>query len=205
MEASVARTIRSINDFDRLSTFEENARSRDLLSAEIKQAVDVRRAELGRDFVASKTGLQLDMLTPAEEMIVRAVGEYAAIKKRNGTNSGRTINQIKRIGLIAAAEASVMQSKTTQGFKTLDGEDLRQLSYEQIIVDNPQEFSARALWHANKTLGLPNASERPPARELSATQRWTEQLISWLKGRALDGQNSLGCPASALMGPNRLN
>jgi hypothetical protein len=48
---------------------------------------------------------------------------------------------------------------------------LADLSYEQIIVDHPEEFSTRAQWFARRTLGLPNSTEKPPNPAALSTQK----------------------------------
>jgi hypothetical protein len=58
------------------------------------------------------------------------------------------------------------------------------LSYEQIIVDQPEEFSARSQWYARRTLGLPNESDKPPAKGASLTQERTAALLRWLEVRS---------------------
>ncbi len=73
-------------------------------------------------------------------------------------------DQLRNWGLIGAAEAAVSRAKPTQGFQALADANLADLSYEQIIVDHPDEFSPRALWFSRRTLGLPNDTDRPPAQ-----------------------------------------
>jgi hypothetical protein len=45
--------------------------------------------------VAERTGLNLTNLTPAEEKIVEAVSEYAAMMKREGKDATRTLLQVR--------------------------------------------------------------------------------------------------------------
>jgi hypothetical protein len=106
------------------------------------------------------------------------------LQKRDGKGASRTFQLIANRGLIDAAEVTVARSKVTQGFEVLDQADLRALSFEQIIVDHPEEFSVRALWFARKTLDLPNESEKPPADLGTLTQQRTEKLLSWLSEQA---------------------
>jgi predicted HNH restriction endonuclease len=170
MDPNVARIIASLKSFDDLSQFETNARSRDALDQDVEHALNERAAVLGRSVVAQATGLDLNRLSPAEKEIVRAAAIYAGIKKRKGTNANRMFGQFRRIGLIQAAERSVMKSQPTIGFETLAAENLDALSYEKIIVDHPEEFSERALWYARKRLGLANDSERPRAETKRTVQ-----------------------------------
>jgi predicted HNH restriction endonuclease len=184
MDDRITRTIRGIKTLEDLRQFEENARVRNALTEEIKEAIRAQTTALGRALVAEKTGLDLTFLTPAEEKIVEAVGEYAGIKKREGTNATRTLLQLRHRGLIGAAEESVAKSKPTQGFTALADADLEDLSYEQIVVDHPEEFSARAQWYARRTLGRPTDGEKPPAKGDSLTQTRTETLLAWLREQA---------------------
>ena len=138
-----------------------------------------------------KTGLDLSDLSPAEQRIVDATGRYVGLQKRDGKGAARTFQLLANRGLIEAAEATVSKSKVTQGFTVLDDADLRALSFEQIIVDHPQEFSARAIWYARRTLGLPNDSEKPPADVGTMTQQRTEKVFDWLIQRAREWHGTL--------------
>ncbi len=160
----IARIISTIETFDGLSTFEVNARRRDALTDEIKQAIKHRAGEIGRDLLNERTSLDLTNLSPAEEKIVETLGDFLRIRKGQGKSASRTLSQVRRRGLIGAAKAAVK----TPGFQTLADADLADLSYEQIIVDHPDEFSPRALWYARRTLGLPNESDRPPQQVVGA-------------------------------------
>jgi hypothetical protein len=82
--------------------------------------------------------------------------------------------------LIGAAEASVVKSQPTQGFTALADADREDLSYEQIVVDHPDEFSPRALWHSRRTLGLPNESDKAPTQAESLMQTRSETVLRWL-------------------------
>ena len=82
--------------------------------------------------------------------------------KKDEKDATRTLIQLRNRGLIGAAEAAVSRSTPTQGFQTLADADLVDLSYEQIIVDHPEEFSLRAIWFSRRTLRLPNEGDRPP-------------------------------------------
>lgn len=208
MDQSIARIIAGIQDFARLATFEENVRKRNRLTPEVAEAIKGRGIELGRDIVVKGAALDVSQLTQAEEKILRAASEYASVKKRLGTHAQRTINQIRDQGLIEAAETSVTRSRPTQGFETLSDEDLAELSYEQIVVDHPEEFSTRALWHARRRLGLPNASEKPPAKAVLAAQRRTVALLEWLRLRATTNKGLLAnfsnADAAAALGMTQL-
>ncbi|HWL05413.1 MAG TPA: EVE domain-containing protein [Xanthobacteraceae bacterium] len=184
MDERLARTIANISTLEGLAQFERNAERLKALNDEVRAAVDTRTAELGRELVAKRTGLLVTDLTPAEEKIIQAVSAYVGIKRRMGRNANRTFMQLENRGLIDSAEVSVAKAKPTEGYETLNAENLSDLSYEKIIIDHPDEFSDRALWYARRTLGLPNISEKPPARGSTPVQRRTEELIDWLRSRA---------------------
>jgi predicted HNH restriction endonuclease len=167
MDERLARNISNMNKLEELSQLEENAKARDALSEELKAAIKSRTAVLGRAILAEKTGLPLTNLSSAEEKIVQAIGEYVGIQKREGKSANRTLMQVRNRGLIGAAETSVSKSKQTQGFTVLTEANLEELSYEKIIVDHPEEFSARALWYARRTLGMTNDSATPPTKDAS--------------------------------------
>lgn len=180
---SVLDTIAKMNDFDDLEALEINIRRQNALTGEVDEALKARYADLGRALVASRTGLDLEELSPAEERIVEAVARYVGLQKRDGKTANRTFQMLANRGLIEAAEVSVSKTKPTQGYEVLEDADLKALSFEQIIVDFPDEFSPRALWFARKTLGLPNDSEKPPASEKLITQIRTDKLLAWYLGR----------------------
>lgn len=166
MDDRVARIIRSIKTFEELAQFEKNAEERSGASEELRQAIEARATELGRTLVSQHTGLDLSNLSPAEEKIVRAVSEYVGLMKRQGKTATRTFLQLRNRGLIGSAETAVAKAQPAQGFRVLNEADRADLSYEQIIVDHPEEFSPRALWYARRTLGLPNQSNRAPAKTI---------------------------------------
>lgn len=167
MQERIAQTIRNCTTIEQLSQLEQNARKKGGLDENVREAIRARSTELARSLVAETTGLDLTTLSAAEEKIVRAVSEYVGIKKRQGTNAQRTLNQLRNLGLIAAAEAAVCKSKPTKGFQTLADAKRAELSYENIVIQHPAEFSPRALWYSRRTLGLPNSSVRPPARSVT--------------------------------------
>jgi putative restriction endonuclease len=181
LEENIARTIRGIKTWDEIKTFEANAKARDRLTPEIRQALTAQSIQLGRQLVAERTNVDVSILTPAEEKIIEAVSEYTSLLKSQGKYPGRTFEQIKNRGLIGAAEESVTKSKPTQGFTTLEVADLESLSYEQIIVDHEIEFTQRALWFAKRTLGLPVDTDIAPVAEKSAVQTRTIAFINWIR------------------------
>jgi hypothetical protein len=86
--------------------------------------------------------------------------------------------QIRDHGMIGAAEAAVSKATTTLGFQTLTDAGLSELSYEQIVADHPEEFSARAVWYSRRTLRLPNVSSLPPTQAGSGISRLTSSGIA---------------------------
>ena len=184
MEERIARIIGNLGSLKDVARFETNARDRDALTDEVKEAIKARSINLGRRLIAEKTGLDLSDLSPAEEIIVQTAAEYVAIKEREGSNANRTLLQLRNRGLIDAAETSVAKSRPTQGFETLADADRSDLSYEQIILNHPDEFSARAIWYSRRTLGLQNESDRPPAETISKAQARTEALLKWFETRS---------------------
>lgn len=187
MDERINRSLNTVRDFKALAQLEKNVRNQVNFDEEIATAFKERGETIAREMIHERTGLDLNQLTPAEGKIVHAVSEYLAIKQRNGSHASRTLIQLRNKGLIEAAEAAVSKSKPTQGFETLHREDLDDLSYEQIIIDHPEEFSPRAIWFARRTLGLGNVTEKPPARRSIPAQIRTEELISWLAERARAG------------------
>ncbi len=176
--------IQNLRTLDDLISLEGNVMRHEAATPEIRAAIESRYADFGRAMVAEKTGLDLEGLSPAESRILNAIGRYVALQKRGGKGAPRTFQLIANRGLIDAAEVTVGRSRVTQGFEVLEDADMRDLSFEQIIVDHPDEFSARALWYSNRTLGLPNDLAKPPADLGTVTQQRTEKLLDWLSARA---------------------
>lgn len=184
MDPQVQRAIAAISSYAALHQFEKNAERLNRLDDGIRAAIDAKTIELGRELVASRTGIAVTDLSPAEEKIIEAVAKYVGVKRRDGRDATRTFMQLQNRGLIESAETSVAKKKPTQGYTTLAAENLSDLSYEQIILEHPEEFTDRALWYARRTLGLANETEKPPAKGSSPIQRRTEALIEWLEERA---------------------
>lgn len=180
MDEKLSKIIGGLKDFGEVARFEANAKKQGKLDTEVATALKAKSGQLGRELIARRTGLDLSELSPAEEKIVQAAAEYAGIKKRQGRNTERMFGQLVRKGLLDSAETSVMKSKPTPGFRALADENLLELSYEQIVVDHPEEFSPRALWYARRTLNLPNATPSPPSRATTPIQTRTEELLRWL-------------------------
>ncbi|ARV17653.1 hypothetical protein AEP_00693 [Curvibacter sp. AEP1-3] len=188
MDEKIARTIAGLRDWQEHQEFRKNADARGRLTPEVKLALDQRAVELGRELVAQKTGLDLTSLSPAEEKIVLAVSQYVALKKLQSSNATRTFDQIRNRGLKGAAEAAVCRNSPSEGFRTLAEAKQSDISYEQIVLDHPTEFSERANWYARSALGLPNELSNPPAQDSSETQTRTTAFITWLKNAALDNE-----------------
>lgn len=186
MEEKTARIIAGLRDWKECQAFTKNAVAMDRLTPEVKAALDRRSVELGRELVARKTGLDLSSLSAAEEKIVLAVSQYVALKELQSSHATRTFDQLSNRGLRGAAESAVCRGSPTEGFRTLAEANHSDISYEQIVVDHPNEFSDRAIWYSRRALGLPNALSTPPAEENSDTQIRTNAFIAWLKSAASD-------------------
>ncbi|WIY70837.1 EVE domain-containing protein [Aquidulcibacter paucihalophilus] len=180
----VRRIVQNTVTLAGLAQIQLNASNSERLTPELQSLLNDRAIELGREYLKAQLDWPLDTLTAAEERIVRAVSAYIGLKVRGGTNANLTIRQIKnRGGLLAAAEAAVDKVRPTAGFETLTEAGLDELSYEQIILDHPEEFSSRALWNARRTLGLPNTLPKAPSKSGTPIQEQTDRLLDWLMSR----------------------
>jgi hypothetical protein len=191
MAQDLRTTVSRVASLDKLEILERNILAQGAATSEIDVAIQAKYAEFGKEIIAVKTGLDLSALSPAEHRIVQATGRLVALMKRDGKSASRTFQILSNRGFIEAAEVTVARSKVTQGFTILEQAELRELTFEQIIVDHADEFSARALWYARKTLGLPNDSTKPPADLGTLTQQRTESLFDWLVQRANANQGRL--------------
>jgi len=185
MEESTAKTIRGLKDWQALRQMRKNVRAKDRMTPGTEKALHARALQLAQDEVETATGLELDGMTPAENQVLNAVKEYLVLKRNAGSNANRTLDQVKKQGLLRAAEISVEKRNPTSGFNELVQADLEELSYENIVVQNPDEFTERTLWFARRTLNLPNASVTPPAPNSGKTQVRTEAILQWLEAVAL--------------------
>lgn len=197
MDQQLAITISRLASWDDISSLEKNAKARGRLTTEVAEALRQRSIELAKSFIAERTNINITRLSPAEEMIVRAVGEYVAIKKREGKYPSRTLEQIKNRGLLGAAENAVCRTAPTQGYHSLVDASLEELSYEQVVIEHPNEFSPRAVWFSRRTLGLPNTSDVAPVDATGDTQTRTVAVLQWLKQRATDNDGVLPAFANA--------
>jgi hypothetical protein len=190
MDERIARIVGNITKLEALKQFEMNARARNALTDEIRNAVMLRAAFLCRADVAEKTG-----------KIVQAVTQYVGIQRRQGKYASRTIAQIRSRGLRGAAEESVSKSTPPQGFTAPQEADREELSYEQIIVDHPTEFSERALWYARRTLGLSNELTKPPPKiGLTRNPAWSRDELIMALDLYLRFRHALTAASSAEVG-----
>jgi hypothetical protein len=139
MDERIVKGLSKIGDFRGLAQFEVNVRSQNAMTDQVGAAIKARSAYLARPLIIQRSGIDLTNLTAAEERIVEAVSEYVGVMKRQGKDTTRTFLQLRNRGLIEAAEAAVSRSKPTQGYQVLKDEDLEELSYEQIVLDHPEE------------------------------------------------------------------
>lgn len=184
MDERLQRTIAAIASWPELKELEKNIKNKGALTEEVERALRRRSTEIAIPFIQERTGLDLGSLTLAERKIVEAVAEYVGIMRQQGKYPGRTLEQLKNRALLGAAEIAVAKKRPTQGYKTLADANLEELSYEQIVVDHPEEFSPRALWFSRRTLGLANRWKDPPAPLDGKRQQATEAFLRWLAERA---------------------
>jgi len=183
MSDRVANAVAKAKTWDDLLKIERNIEAHGLLDSDAKAALRQKATQFGREYLVQRANLASDVLTDAENRILDVIGEYWALQKRAGKPISRTLTQITNRGLLEAAETSVCRAKPTLGFQNLTDAGLDDLSYEKIVVEYPEEFSPRAIWFARRTLGLPNATDKPPASEEVEVHARTAALIDWLKGR----------------------
>lgn len=191
MDDRLKQRIERTSSWEDLRQLESNIEQRGGLSEQVVKAIQDRATELGLALIAEKTGIDVDDLTPAERKIVQAIGEYVGIMRKQGRYPGRTLGQVRNRGLIDAAEDAVCRATPTQGFQVLAEADLEDLSYERIVLDHQDEFSARAIWFSRRTLGLENPMEKPPAATHSDVQSRTSALLLWLKDQAAENDGYL--------------
>lgn len=191
MKESLQKTIKSVKSWEDLKQLEKNVKTKGELTPEVEQALSDQSSDLARLLIAEKADIDLHDLTPAEEKIIEAVSKYIGLMRQQGKFPARTLSQLRNRGLKDAAEVSVSKAKPTQGYEILVDADLEDLSYEQIIVDHPEEFSPRAIWYARRTLGLANEHESPPTSSHTPLQTKTTNLIQWLKALAAEGDGFL--------------
>jgi hypothetical protein len=184
MSEKALKYVRKAATWTELERVAANVQVQGQFTADVGKAIQERSTDLGIEYVVDRTGLVFADLSLAEKKIVHAIGEYAALLHSEGKHPNRTLQQIKRRGLLDAAEAAVCKSKPSQGYQVLADAELEELSYEQIVLEHPDEFSSRALWYARKTRGLPIDMEKPPALLKNDVSTRTTRLLDWLKGHA---------------------
>jgi predicted HNH restriction endonuclease len=197
VDESLQKTVMSVGSWTELKQLEANARARGRLTPDLVAALRGRSTQLAIPYIQEKTGLQLSELTPAERKIVAAVAEYVGLMREQGKYPGRTLEQLRNRDLIGAAEVAVAKARPTKGYETLVEANLEDLSYEQIVVDHPEEFTRRAEWYSRRTLGLPNRWPEAPADRTGKTQQHTERLLAWLAERAAAGDGLIAPVANA--------
>lgn len=90
-----------------------------------------------------------------EKELLKAIYAYEDIlsKKNNRkTYASRTLQMVKRHGIIGAAERAVNRNVDAQGYKMLVEMGMQHLTFETIIAKHPEYFSAEAVRKANKRL-----------------------------------------------------
>lgn len=180
--------MRSIGDLIKLETNIDRLEKR---TPEISKALESHYAELGQEYILKKVDLDLTNLSPAEDKLLYVLSRYAGIQRKNGKSISYALRGLDNNGFLDAAEKAVIRLKPTKGFEVLAREDLSELSYEQIIVDHSEEFSDRALWYAQRTLGIATFTDTPPADRGTITQIRTEEILDWLSKRARENNGLL--------------
>jgi predicted HNH restriction endonuclease len=191
MDESVARTIRKLDSWEKIARLKANAKSAGKWTLEIEDALRDRGYQLARVEIANATGLNIESMSPVEERIMRVVTEYVSLKRSSGSHAKYTLKQIKKRGLRGAVEASVIKPSPTEGFNLLADADLTELSYENIVLDFPDEFSKKAARYARRTLGLSESVREESSTKSISTQIWTEAVLEWLKEGAENGGGNL--------------
>ena len=191
MKESLQKTIKNVKSWEDLKQLEKNVKTKGEFTPEVEQALSDQSSDLARLLIAEKADIDLHDLTPAEEKIIEAVSKYIGLMRQQGKFPERTLRQLRNRGLKDAAEISVSKAKPTQGYEILVDADLEDLSYEQIIVDHPEEFSPRAIWYARRTLKLANEHESPPTSLHTPLQTKTTNLLQWLKALAAEDEGFL--------------
>jgi hypothetical protein len=166
-----------------LQTVTLNVQAQGEITDTVRSAIEERSDQFGVEYVLERTGHRYDELSVPEKKIVRAIGKYAALLHKQGKHPNRTLQQIRRLDLLGAAEAAVCKSQPSHGYQILAKAELEELSYEQIVLDYPDQFTPRALWYARRTRGLPTENEKPPASDNSDVSTRTMRFVQWLKSR----------------------
>lgn len=147
--------IESITTARELAVFWREVVANGEVSPGLLEALKARAIEIGRPIVAQRTGIDRSTLSPVEAKIFDAVSAYLAV---NGKGS-YTLGAMKRHGLKEAVEGAVR--RRGRGLKALTQANLAELSYEEIVLAHPTDFSPDAVWYARRNLSLPNEGRRP--------------------------------------------
>lgn len=184
MSEKALKYVSKARTWTELQTVAQNVKAQGQMTDSVLSAIEERSNQFGVEYVLERTGHPYEELSAAEKKIVHAIGKYAALLHNDGKHPIRTLQQIRRLDLLGAAEAAVCKSQPSRGYQVLAEAELEELSYEQIVLEHPDEFSPRALWYARKTRGLPTQTEKPPASDHSDVSTRTVRLLQWLKARA---------------------
>ena len=94
--------------------------------------------------------------TEVEMKSAQAIFAYEEVRSElNGkkTRATRTWRMVERYGLIGTVERVLTKRKETQGYSTLNDLGLIEFSFESVVSNNPDVFSAEAVNVATQRLG----------------------------------------------------
>ncbi len=69
-----------------------------------------------------------------------------------------------------------LRSRPTAGYETLLQAGRHDLSYEKVVVEHVEEFSATAVWYARNALGLANELPEPP-NSIREPKKWRSDVV----------------------------
>lgn len=109
---------------------------------------------------ARQRTIELRALTHKNENIVEnellkalyAYEEILSKKNNRRTRASRTWQMVNRYGIVGAAERAVNRNIEPMGYKMLVEMGLKNITFEAVIANHPEEFSIEAVKKANERL-----------------------------------------------------
>lgn len=109
---------------------------------------------------ARQRAIELRALTHKNENLVEnellkalyAYEEILSKKNNRRTRASRTWQMVNRYGIVGAAERAVNRNIEPMGYKMLVEMGLKNLTFEAVIANHPEEFSLEAVKKANQRL-----------------------------------------------------